>query len=326
MSPPAASQPGNGASVPTPGQPATGQPVLGQGAPGQPAAAQPGQGAAQEPATPAYILATGDVPIQTATEEQIRDAVSTGLAVYRLAANPDIVVLDFASLREQGLMLNRVAALIEKGAMPRNRVLDDQELDAAIRAGGDTIETFYYGHDYGADSLRRFFALAMQDGIRLNPEELALRRLLAQLGWLASEAHGGLISLPRVGANAAVTPQARTSILRHELSHGEYFSNPAYAAYVHRFWQVHLTAAERDGVRRFLGSEEYDPTVEELVENEMQAYLMFTRDPVFFTPAQIGMSPERLATLQRSFHRDMPHGWLRDLLEQTLETRSTAPR
>jgi hypothetical protein len=273
------------------------------------------QVALPSPAPPALA----PFPIETADEAEIRAHVPTGLTVFRFAANPSIIVLDFASLRQQGLMLNRVAALIEKGAMPHDRVLNDTELDAAISAGGDTVETFYYGHDYSAAALARFFSLATQDEIQLNSEEEKLRQLLTQLGWLAPDVHGGLISVPKAGANAEVTIAARSAILRHELSHGEYFSNPTYAAYVHQFWLHELTQGERDGVRKFLASEEYDPKIEELVENEMQAYLMFTRDPVFFTPAKVGMTPGRLAELQAEFQRHMPRGWLRDLLGQTLQ-------
>jgi hypothetical protein len=258
------------------------------------------------------------LPIGIADEAAIRAYEPTGLTIFRFAANPSIIVLDFASLRQQGEMLNRVAALIEKAATPRDRVLNDVDLAAAIRADGDTVETFYYGHDYSAASLTRFFTLAAQNHILLNPGEKQLYQLLVQLDWLAPDARGGLISVPKAGANAAVTVAARNAILRHELSHGEYFSNPAYAAFVHLFWLHDLTQEERGNVRNFLASERYDTGIEELVENEMQAYLMFTRDPLFFTPARIDMTPERLLALQEMFHRDMPPGWLRDLLGQTL--------
>jgi hypothetical protein len=302
--------PSQQASLPSPATPAP--PVTVPAAP-------PPQAAVPSPAAPAPIQ------IDAADEAAIRLHVSTGLTVFRFAANPSIIVLDFASLREQGLMLNRLAALTEKGAMPRDRVLNDTELDAAISASGDTVETFYYGHDYSAEEMARFFSLAAQEGIKLNPEEEALHQLLVQLGWLAPDVYGGLISVPKSGANAAVTADARKAILRHELSHGEYFSNPAYQSYVHQFWTHELTARERDGFRKFLASEEYDPKVEDLVENEMQAYLMFTRDPAFFTPSKIGMTQERLAELQVTFQRNMPRGWLRDLLGQTLPVAAASP-
>ena len=48
--------------------------------------------------------------------------------------------------------------------------------------------------------------------------------------------------------------------------------------------------------------------------NEMQAYLMFIRDPDFFTPARAGLTAARLAELQARFLAGMPEGWLRNAL------------
>ena len=76
------------------------------------------------------------------------------------------------------------------------------------------------------------------------------------------------------------------------------------------FWERALTADERGGVRQFLGSEGYDTGYEELMYNEMQAYLMFTRDPEFFTAGAGGHDAGRLADLQGTFLRGMPTGWL----------------
>lgn len=262
-------------------------------------------------------MATATAPalqIQTATEQQIRDDVPTDLTVFRFADNPRILVLDFASLREQGLMLNRVAALVEKAGLPRDRVLTDDALDAAIHAQGDTIETFYYGHDYAAASLVRFFALADSEHVKLDQQEETLRALLRQEGWFTPATNAGLISLPAVGADAKVTAATRAAILRHELSHGAFFSNPTYADYVRNFWQTAFTDPERAAFRAFLGKEQYDTSEETLMYNEMQAYLMFTRDPLFFTPAMAGLTQARLADLQSRFLAGMPAGWLRNIL------------
>ncbi|HEY1934348.1 MAG TPA: hypothetical protein VGG99_20255 [Acetobacteraceae bacterium] len=274
---------------------------------------------AQRPAPPEFA-------IQTADEQQIRDDVPTGMTVFRFAADQRIVVLDFASLHEQGMMLNRVAALIEKGATPRDRVLTEDQLNQAIHAGGDTVSTYYYGHDYSVAELVRFFALADSEHVQLYPEEEKLRRLVRQLGWFLPEAEGGLISIPKVGANARVTYEARSAILHHELSHGEYFSNPTYVAYVHEFWEHSLSHIERQGVRKFLASEEYDPSLGDLMQNEMQAYLMFTRDPLFFTAADIGMPPTRLATLQAEFDRNLPVGWLHQMMDEPLAVQATVSK
>jgi hypothetical protein len=279
------------------------------------------------PAVPAVAPAPAPLFAVASADQATIDAdVPTGLTIFSFADDPAIVLLDFASLRAQGQMLNRVAAFVEKAAAPRDRVLDDAQLDALIRAGGDTAETFYYGHDYSAAALAQFFAVAEQDHIKLDPQEVELHQLLAQLGWLAPGVQAGLISLPRVGANANVTAEARRVILRLELAHGAYFSNPTYAAFVHQFWQLALSDAERAAIRRFLGSEEYDVHDGSLVENEMQAYLMFTHDAVIFTPRDIDMAPRRLAELQRLFYHNMPGGWLHDLLGKTLAQDSASSR
>jgi hypothetical protein len=256
--------------------------------------------------------------IEAATEQQILDHVptagTTDPTVFRFAPNPRILVLDFASLLEQGRMLNRIAALIEKSGLPHDRVLTSYEIAAAIRASGDTVETFYYGHDYDAGSVIRFFALADRDNIRLLREEDQLGRLIRQAGWFEPNAQAALISVPQVGADAHVTRAARATILHHELSHGEYFTNPVYVAFVHQFWTQTLTVTERDRIRRFLRSEGYDQGLEEVMENEAQAYLMFTDGAEFFTPEMIGMAQTRLAELRNEFFRTMPVGWLRDSL------------
>jgi hypothetical protein len=270
----------------------------------------------------AAIPAVPTFRFESANEQHMLDHVETEsgheITVFRFKPNPRILVLDFASLREQGRMLNRAAALVEKTGLPRDRLLGDAELETAVRAAGDTVETFYYGHDYGAASLVRFFSLADRENVRLSDEEQALHRLLAREGWFGPKPRGGLITIPQVGADEHVTKRARATILHHELSHGEYFTNPAYAAFVHRFWKQTLTEAEREQIRSRLHSLGYDPAQDDLMENEAQAYLMFTDDAAFFTPDMIGMSSRRLAELRSGFHRSMPAGWLRDSLGAAL--------
>ena len=265
------------------------------------------------PASPGSATARA-FRVETADEQRIRDHVSPGLTIFNFAANPRILVLDFASLLEQGRTLDRVAAFVEKAGLPHDRVLTDDELDAAIRATGDTVETFYYGHDYPSSALVRFFASADAQHVELNRQEETLRALLRQEGWFAPGVAGALISLPSVGADDKVTPAVRAGILRHELSHGEFFSDPTYAAYVHDFWLSALSEPERAAMRGFLAKDGYDAGEEELMYNEMQAYLMFTRERSMFAPSMIGMSESRLKDLQRAFLAGMPAGWLRAVM------------
>ena len=279
---------------------------------------------------PDLAPAPPEFSIRTATEQDILDhqPAAPVTTIFRLDVNPRILVLDFSSLREQGLMLNRIAAFVEKAGMPRDRIMSDAELDAAIRGNGESADTFYYGHDYGAASLARVFSLADRDEIRLTPQEEWLRRLSRQEGWFAPDRpgefqaggqagfQGGLLSIPQAGSSKNIDKAAREVILRHELSHGEYFTNPDYAAFTHSFWTQVLTSQERERIRGHLRSLGYDSNIEEIMENESQAYLMFTDSPEFFTPAMIGMTKARLATLRAGFRRAMPLGWLRDGLER----------
>jgi len=242
--------------------------------------------------------------------------VAEQLTVYRFAANTNIIVLDFPSLRMQGEMLNRVASLIEKAGLSRKVVLSDAALDATIREHGDTVETYYYGHDYRAADLAFFFAAADRQNVALDAQESRLAALLHQLGWLAPGKVGALISVPRTGAT--ITDTMRAAMLHHELAHGEFFSDPAYAGYVQHFWLTSLTEGERTSVRHFLGSMDYDTDNEELMYNEMQAYMMFTYDPRFFLPSNVDMTPARRAQLQTEFLKGMPDCWLKLALAQHL--------
>lgn len=258
--------------------------------------------------------AVADPEIEAASIGQIRAHRPIDVSVFRLAETPRVVVVDFASLAKQGRMLDRIAALTEKAGLPRDRILTPDELERAVKVGGDMATGFYYGHDYSAASLRRFFSIAERDKVALTPEEAMLRRVLQRAGWLDPGAVAGLISVPGVGADERVTPAARNAILSHELSHAAYFSDPDYAAYVHRFVAGTLTAAEQSAFRGFLGREGYDVANAELMENETHAYLVFTPDPLFFTPALVGMQPERRTELRQAFQRGMADGWLKEVL------------
>jgi hypothetical protein len=247
------------------------------------------------------------------------------LTIFRVDANPKIVVLDFPSLTEQGQMLNRIAALIEKAGLPRDRVLDDAALAAAIAARGETVETFYFGHNYRAADLVRFFALAAAQRVALNEEERRLEAILIALGIAVRGADGALslaepaaiVTVPGLqpadptrGLAFPIDAAVREAILRHELSHGEFFTNPAYAAHVALWWRERLTARDRARLRRFLAEGGYDPEIEEVMMNEAMAYLIHTPDPRFFSPETVGLDAETVARLRARLFEGMPDTWL----------------
>jgi hypothetical protein len=256
--------------------------------------------------------APAPIPIDTETEAQIDSANPCTTKISHLAADPDIVVIDFPTLADQGLTLNRVAALIEKAGLPRDRVLNDSELNQAITTAGDTVETYYYGHDYQAADLAKFFTLADADNISLNPHEFWLKTLLTQLGWLSGDnltpnTTGAIITLP--AATPPIDQHMRAVILHHEISHGAFYTIPAYASYATNFWNS-LTPQDRAAFTNFLGREGYDTNDTTLMLNETQAYLIFTRDPIFFNASAVNMTPAQIDTLRAGYIANIPVPWL----------------
>ena len=228
------------------------------------------------------------------------------------APNPLIWVVDYPDLRSQGSAFNRMAAYIEKAGLPRDRVLSDRELSAAILSDGATPETFYYGHDYRISDVVRFFAMADRQKIELSPQEELLRSLLFGARGFVNSPTGAIISIPREGSDSFVDASGRASLLRHELSHGEYFTTPAYAEFCRHFWTNEMTESDRNGFRHFLVRQGYDATDEDLLINEMQAHLMHTTDARYFNARESGLSSIRIKTLRLQFAAGMPAGWLKD--------------
>ncbi|QYU66008.1 homocysteine S-methyltransferase family protein [Leptolyngbya sp. 15MV] len=150
----------------------------------------------------------------------------------------------------------------------------------------------------------------------LNAEEERLRALLREMGWLEPGANGAVVSVPQAGVEPWLDMRARAAMLRHELSHGEFFTNPSYAAQVWRFWREMLTATERDRFRAALAQASYDPALEEVMANEAHAFLFHTPDERFFSPASVGLAPERIAALRAAFIAGLPQGWLRDAMQR----------
>ena len=230
--------------------------------------------------------------------------------LYRFAASPSVIVVLFDTLHDQALTFNRVGAFVEKAGAPHDRVLDDAALQRAITASGDSFDTYYLGHDYSVADLRRFFSYADQEHLVLRPAETWLRTRLSALRLMSDDGAGAVVSVPPIDARADLDLPGRRTILRHELSHGVYFTDRHYAAYVASFWWTVLTEAERQTIASFLERQGYDPANQDLMRNECQAYLAFTDDARYFSAAALGMPEQRLAELRRAFFKGLPSGWL----------------
>lgn len=257
------------------------------------------------PVAPPRLLPPAPLRAVEASEGTIRSHRATEPTLFTLAGNPRIFVVDFPDLDRQAAAMNRIAALIEKVGAPRDRVLNDADLAVAIARSGETPATYYYGHNYRGRDIEHFFAMAERDGIPLTAEERWLRD---QITLIRAQVPAGqefaIVSVP--GVDARVDESMRRAILHHELGHGHFFTNPAFAAHVARVWREVFTEAERARFRAFLQSEGYDPAQEEVMLNEAMAYLIFTPDPRFFTPAHAGLDEARADVLRAALREGAP--------------------
>ena len=240
--------------------------------------------------------------------------------VARLRENPAVLAIEFPSLAVQGAAMNRVAALLEKADAPRDRVLADVELAELIARAGDNSQTFYQGHDYEGAGLARFYALALQQGQPLNAQEVRLRQVLLSSGLLIETAEGlrpkgtqAVITFTATQADDPSTPvdemvdeRRRESVLRHESSHGRFYTRPAYREHCRRFWREALTEPQRESMRRYLAGLGYDRRDEDLMLNEAQAFLMHTPDTRAFNGQGVGIPDAVLSDLRRRFWRTLP--------------------
>jgi hypothetical protein len=225
--------------------------------------------------------------------------------MVRLRENPRVFVLLFPTLEEQGAAMNRMAALIEKTGLPRDRLLDDAELARAIQRNGDTAGTWYLGHDYNGTDLARFFALAERDAVGLTDGERWVReRFLDARALVPAGEEVALISTanPDHRMDAAM----RAAILRHEIGHGHFFTRPEFAAHILQVWRERFSERDRQAFRDFLAREGYDAGNETLMANEAMAYLLFTPDARFFAPHHVGMTEPDIARLREMLRDGMP--------------------
>lgn len=240
--------------------------------------------------------------------------------VARLQENPAVLAIEFPSLADQGAAMNRVAALLEKADAPRDRVLADVELAALIARTGDNSQTFYQGHDYEGAGLARFYALVQQQGQPLNAQEVRLRRVLLSSGLLVETPEGlrpqgtqAVITFTATQADDPSTPvdemvdeRRRESVLRHESSHGRFYTRPGYREHCRRFWREALTEPQRELMRRYLAGRGYDRRDEDLMLNEAQAFLMHTPDTRAFNAEGVGIPDAVLSDLRTRFWRTLP--------------------
>lgn len=240
------------------------------------------------------------------------------LVIWKYTPRPGIYVLDFPNLTEQGRTFNRVTHLTEQFAEAYKAVLTEAQLEQRLHAMRRNMANMAFGHDVLVSELVLFFNLAERDKIPLFAEEQRLLTFLLDTGlvrkwrdiYQALEPGTVILSLPQIQARRDNEPQvselARKAILMHELAHGEYYANPYYAEYCRRFWNDSLNDDLREKFARFLTKYSYSINEAELLVNEMQAYLMFTPDPLSFNASKLGVTQFELDAMREAFRRGRP--------------------
>lgn len=222
--------------------------------------------------------------------------------LFRWAENPAVFVLVYPTLAQQAAALNRIAALVEKAGLPRDRVVSQQELAQAIARSGERPEQWLLAHDYSGADLDRFARLVARDGTALSEaEQQVLAAAHRARALLPPGQELALISLP--GATAGLEEGLRAAILRHELGHGMFFTRPAVAGAVQAVWREAFTEQDRAAFGEFLLREGYDVANEALAANEAMAYLAFTPEQRIFGPQHIAIPAARLEELRRMMRR-----------------------
>lgn len=271
-------------------------------------------------ATAMALVADAATPQPVAADfSQIVSSRTGQLAVWRYAGNPSIYVFDFPGLGYQGRSFNRITQFTEQQTTePYPRVLTEQEMATRLAAAKRSESDFAFGHDVMVHELVQFFNFAQRDKIPLNQEETAIRDFLVAQGmmrdwrgfWQAVEPNNVILSIPQTQDKGAGEPlinaTARYAILLHEMSHGEYYTNPYYTQYCQRFWQESLTDAQREAFKTFLGKYNYGAGSDALLVNETQAYLMFTPDPASFSARKLGVPNAELEAMRDAFRKGKP--------------------
>ncbi len=248
--------------------------------------------------------------------------------LYRYSINPVVYVLDFPSLYIQGRSMNRIMALIEDVRAPKDRVLSEFEFSKFLKTNGLTTESFNLGHDYTSNHLTQFYKLTDLHGLKLRTEEQQLKDLLIEHGLINKD----LSPIPEQDKKVIITVTQKTteydknnnkltvtldtrkSVLRHELSHGEFFSNPAYRLHAEDFWNNEIPDYLKRRIGRFLTDLGYDIADKTLTMNEMQAFLFHTDHESIFSAQDIGITNKELHDLKKRFLNGLPDSpFMRDI-------------
>lgn len=266
----------------------------------------------------AFPWAAWGVDTLTGDFQTILNSRNSALVVWNYSENPNIFVFDFPNLTQQGRTFNRMTQLTEQFNEPYKRVLSIDEILKYMESVRRTQADFAFGHDVLVSELVLFFNLAERDKLELFTEETVLRDFAVEQGLMkvwrgfyqAVRPDVVILSIPQTQDKRETEPRvsdlARRAIFTHEISHGEYYTNPYYTKYCQRFWAEILNDAQREVFKKFLSKYNYSVNEDELLVNEMQAYLIFTPDPTSFSAKKLGIKDEELEAMRDLFRKGKP--------------------
>ena len=248
------------------------------------------------------------------SQQEILARQSTAFSAYILKGNERAYVLDYPTVREQGQTFGRAVLLLERDRAPRTKVLSSLELGLWLADHDQRIETLTVGNNFRADELARFFNTARRQREPLNKHEQSLYEWMLVTGLLrqqdaisvVGDAGTILISIPQASTvpgcgPCSVTMAHRAVILEHELAHARFVTDEAYRDKVLRFWREVIDEPARSKFTGFLRLRGYDAQNQELLANEMQAFLMHTPDQGMFSARALGMNEADVAELRQRF-------------------------
>ncbi|MDR1748754.1 MAG: hypothetical protein LBR47_06825, partial [Spirochaetaceae bacterium] len=192
---------------------------------------------------------------------------------------PQVLIFDLLDYRTQDLFFKRLAFFTEKKGFT-GRLAGDTEI-ASLHG--------FNAHDYRAESLAAFFALAEQEKFPLNRYELLLKDILLEAGIIRTTG-GGIV--PGEGAVISISRESpeylRSMLLTHEAFHGIYFVDSGFRRRVTEVYDE-LPEPARQFISAYFSdtpSLNYDTGDTYLMENEFMAYIMqqqISRIPGYFS-------------------------------------------
>ncbi|UGQ16211.1 hypothetical protein [Borrelia sp. RT5S] len=191
--------------------------------------------------------------------------------IFNLIVKPEIYVLKFKHLKDQSLMLKRLAFFMEKKNF-RGRILSNEELEN---------KKGWAGHNYRLEDIITFFNMAKKSNTKLNKEELILRNIIInnKLAYIEDNTikvrdKSRNIAFATYSEDATISREAQMIIFMHEILHMYFFTDANISKAISALWYKNVPQKDKRAWIKFLDSKDYDIKSNSLVINEFYAYML----------------------------------------------------